>query len=929
MLKRTMLSKSLVIAFSGGALCSTAVFGQTEAPSTTELQRVEITGSSVRRINAESSLPVVILRREDIDRSGVTSTVDLLKRLTAVQGSTGESASVGGATFGFSGVSIHNLGENRTLVLLNGHRLTLFGGQTLTGFAAGFDLNAIPVSAIDHVEVLTDGASALYGADAVAGVVNFITKRDLTTGDVTLGYSSPNGGAREKRASVSKGFGSLDTDGYNVMLSLAHDQRTKLNSTDRSYAKTGTLTFSNGGKTYRLQQASASTIPANTTDDAGNLINPYLKANGNCAPKSFRIIDGSDDYCGFDFVGELEIYPERKRDSFVGSFNLKLGEQLLSLDLLGSRTSQVSRIAPVPGSISIPAGSDLAVKYLEPIGITGDSTAFYRLYDLGKRTSSDTAKFYDIAVKAKGPVLGFDYEAVYTHSKSDVKSDISGYPGAIALANLRASGLLDPFVGIGAQTPEAAAAIQKTNYSGYWDGGVAQLDTVRVTAQRELVALPAGPLQMGAGVNYNKEKFQSKPSLFAQGLLSDPVAGTLCDPTGADPTKPCDQRFGDSSATIPYSADRKSYGAFAELVIPVVKSLELTSSIRYDHFSDFGSARTAKGTFRWTPLPNLLIRGSVGTGFHAPTVPQVNAAPQPFGVTSDKYTCTPDLQAQATAVGGACRPGAQQYDQIAGGNKLLKPEKSKQATLGLRIEPIPEISLGADLWHVQIRDIFGQLPEQTVFADPLAYPGSWGTTKDVGTGITYLAFNAGNLNLGRIYSTGLDLDFSGRAKTPIGALNSQFTLTYMIREDQQLDATGPYYSAIGNNADLGTVTFRWQGRFVNSLKTGDFTNTLALNFKSGYKDQAQTVDVIDGTGAVIDSADVRLDVPTYTTIDWQTQWDFRKDLSFTFGVLNLFNHKPPLSLALSGLNKGQQFGYDDRYYDSRDRTWYLNLAYKF
>jgi iron complex outermembrane receptor protein len=139
------------------------------------LERVEITGSSVRRIDAESAVPVQIIKREAIERSGYTSTADLIKNLPAVMGSTVESGVVGGESFGFAGVSIHNVGENRTLVLLNGRRLAPFGGQTLTGNENAIDLNAIPISAIERIEVLTDGASALYGSDAIAGVVNFIT----------------------------------------------------------------------------------------------------------------------------------------------------------------------------------------------------------------------------------------------------------------------------------------------------------------------------------------------------------------------------------------------------------------------------------------------------------------------------------------------------------------------------------------------------------------------------------------------------------------------------------------------------------------------------------------------------------------------------------------------------------------------------------
>ncbi len=927
--KKSVIAQGLMIAF--GSLVGSGVALAQDAST---LQRVEITGSSIKRIAAEGALPVMVMKAEEIKSSGVTSTVDLVKKLSSVQGSTGESAAVGGQSFGFSGVSIHNVGETRTLVLLNGKRLAQFGGQTLTGFAAGFDLNSIPLSAIDRVELLTDGASALYGADAIAGVVNFITKRDSTDGDVTVGISYPEGGAEEKRLSATKGFGSLDKDGYNVMLSFGHDERTQLYSIDRPFASTGKVQFAYNGKTYRKQQFSPSPIPANAVDDLGQLISPYQKTNGTCPAKTFRVIepynDGSglaDDYCGYDFVKDLEINPERKRDNFMGSITAKIGDHEVYADLLLSSTSQVSRIAPVPGSIAIPAGSPLHDKYLLPVGITQDTVSFYRLFDMGKRTSSDTADFTNLALGSKGYLFGWDYNAGYSHSVSDVKGNVSGYPGALAVGKLRRSGLLDPFVGPGQQSAAAQAAISATSYNGYWDGGVSSLDSFSLNGSRELMKLTGGPLMLGAGVNFNKEKFDSKPSLFAQGKLSDPVAGTLCDGT---PANPCDQRFGDASASPPYSASRTSKGVFGELVMPVTKALELGAAVRVDNYSDFGSANTAKANFRWAPASNLLVRGSIGSGFHAPTVPQVNATLRGYGVTSDKYTCTPALQAVATANGAECQPGNRQYDQLAGGNPDLKPEKSTQATLGFRLEPNSSVSLGADLWHVKIENSFGQLTEQLVFANPGAFAKSWSKKANVGTGKTYLAFVADNQNLGNSYATGLDLDFSARTKTSLGLISAQLTLTHMLREESQLEKNGVYYSAIGNFADLGTVTFRNKGRLATSLKSGDWSHTLAANFQSGYADQETTVDVLDAAGNVTGTEDIRIDVDTSYTLDWQTVWSpAGKNWSVTAGVLNLLDTAPPFVISTGGSNRGQQFGYDDRYHDSRGRTLYVNASYKF
>jgi iron complex outermembrane receptor protein len=895
-----------------------------------DVQRVEITGSAIRRLDAETALPVQVLRREDIDRSGATSTVDLLQRLAVIQGSTHEAANVGGSTFGFSGVSIHNIGETRTLVLLNGRRLTLFGGQSLTGSAAAVDLNSIPVAAIERIEILTDGASALYGSDAIAGVVNFITKRDTTAGDVTVGFSAPRGGAVEKRISVSKGIGSLADDGYNLFVALGADTRSKLDATSRDFAKTGIIDFSFNGQRYNAFLGSPRSIPANAVDDAGNLVSPYLIANGSCPPRHARVLDPATgtSSCYFDFSTELEIYPTRERQSALASFTKTLGSNhTLTADLMYSNAEATARIAPVPGGVSIPAGSPLHDQYLLPIGITQDSQAIYRVMDLGKRTNHDRAEFTMAALGLEGRVGGWDYNAALTHSRSDVASDIEGYPGARAFVALLNSGAIDPFVGPGQQSAAGLAGLQSIAYKGYWDGGTSSLTSAELRGSRELAKLSHGPLMLGAGVNVYNEKFQSKPSLFAQALLADPVAGFPADPANG---LPGEVRFGDESATIPYGADRNVVGAFVELNAPLAKGLDVTGSARYDKYSDFGNATTAKASLRWAPTPGFLMRASLGTGFKAPTVPQLRASLQQFGVTSEPYACSAEMAQIAASLGASCRPGTVQYDQFAGGNPLLQPEKSRQASIGFRLEPSPSWSFGADLWHVAIRDAFGQITEDEVFANPLSYPGAWTTAVEVSTGNTYLAFNASNQNLGKQYSTGIDFDLNGRWKTAYGMLRSQLSATYMLRERIQLQPGGPYFSAIGNNAELGIVTFRWQGKLTTSLEMGAWTHTLGVNFKSGYRDAEYDAERYDAAGNLTGTFDtVRLEIKPYATVDWQTAWAMRKNLTLTLGLLNVFDEKPPLSLAEGGLNKGQMFGYDDRYYDARGRTVYANLSFKF
>lgn len=933
MFKRTKLSAGLLLAF-GGAIASTAAAQQA-------LERVEITGSAIRRVESEGALPVQIIKREEIEKTGATSLADLLQKLPSIQNATTESSSVGGGGGGFAGASIHGIGENRTLVLLNGRRMAAFGGQTLTGFGAGTDLNTIPIAALDRVEILTDGASALYGSDAIAGVVNFITKRNSQVGDISVGISDPEGkGGTERRVSLTKGFGDIDADGYNLLLSFSADKRTPLNGVDRSFAKTGVINFSNNGQRYQAFLGSPSAIPGNVLDDDGDIVSPYFLANGTCAPGNVRAIPNPDQpdkvACYFDFVAALEIFPERERKNFVTSFTKTIGENHeFYADLLLSRNESTGIIAPVPGSVSIPLTSPLYDQYLTPVsGINGstftaDTVAFYRVSDLGRRADKNKSDFRNIVLGFKGTLADWDYNTAFTSSQNKYENDISGYPGALALSALRASGLLNPFVGPGEQPQESLDAIRGIVYNGYWDGGTSKLNNFDLTVSRELAQLSGGPLAMALGFNYYQEKFQGKPSLFAQALLTDPITGELCDPD--DPALPCDQRFGDSAAFIPYSADRKVYGLFTEFNAPIAKGFELTAALRFDDYNDVGNTTNGKAGFRWTPTQGLLVRGSVGTGFKAPTVPQLKAAAQSFGVTSAPYDCTPELLAIATSLGAVCQPNGRQYDVLAGGNALLEPEKSRQASLGIVFEPTPGVSVGADYWFVAIRDAYGQISEDAAFANPGAYPGSWGTQLDIATGITYLAYNQSNLNLGKEYYSGIDFNIQARDNTDLGTLTTQLVATYMLRDDRQLVPGGEYYSAIGKNEDnLSLVTFRWQGRLTTSLKTGNWLHTLQANFKSGYTDALATVEVLGpgdvGTGTY---EDVRLKIKPFVSFDWQTQWQATKALSLTAGILNVLDKDPPLSLAEGGSGKGQQYGYDDRYYDSRGRTYYLNASYAF
>jgi iron complex outermembrane receptor protein len=915
----------------GLALQAPLSLAQTPAGTSTGTGNVEtviVTGSAIRRVEGETSLPVQVIDSAAIERTGASSVTDLMQRLPTVQGGTVEAASVGGSTFGFAGVSLHNVGENRTLVLLNGRRLALFGGQTLTGFAAAMDLNAIPVSAIDRVEILSDGASALYGSDAVAGVVNFITKDRSEDRGLSANYYAPDDGGRETGVSLSGGFGDYEQDGYNFFFTVAGEKRDELNAIDREFAQSAIVNFEYGGDRWTFFNGSPRGIPGNATTDAGDLVSPTLLNTNSCPPQHAPVGDA----CYYDYVPDIQIYPERKRKTATGAFNMRVGEaQNLYVDMLWSRTEQVSKTAPVPGELLIQAGTALFNTYLAPLTdgtgaplFTADSVVPYRAADLGQRINEDQADFYQFAMGIEGQLSEWDYDFAVTQSESDVKGEIAGYPGALAFFNALSAGNINPFVGPGEQSEAALADLEAINYKGYWDGGTSRLRTAELRAGRTLFDLPNGnPVQFAAGLSYHTEKFQSKPSDFAQANLDDPVAGT----PAAGGAHMGDQRFGDASATIPYGADRNTFGAFTEVRIQPIDALELTGSLRYDDYSDVGDTTNYKVSFKATPTQQWLIRGSYGTGFHAPTVPQLNASRQSYGVTASSYDCPAELAAIASSLGAVCRPSDTQYDVVASGNPDLEPEKSDQWSIGFVFEPSRAFSFGADYWWIGIEDAFGQIDEGEAFGNPTGYPNTWTTFTDIGTGTTYLALDQSNVNTGEERYSGVDFNVQGSVDVGFGTLRPQLIATYMIDSEAQLSATGPFFANVGNySTELDEVAFRWVGRLLTSLDVGDWSHTVTLNYRSGYLDIETTVDGIDENGDFNgEVADVRLDVDDYLTVDLQSTWNALEWLDVSVGVLNVFDEDPPLSLTAANF----QIGYDARYYDSRGRVLFGRATVKF
>ncbi|MBL0711641.1 MAG: TonB-dependent receptor plug domain-containing protein [Colwellia sp.] len=379
MYNKSKTAKSIRLALMIGVAATTAV--STYAFSAEEeVERIEITGSAIKRTDLEGALPVTVITDVQIKRSGVESVAELMQQLPAMQGFTTSADSVGGG--GIQTASIHDLGESYTLVLLNGRRLAPRGsGSTI-------DLNSIPLNAIKRVDILTDGASALYGSDAIAGVVNFILKDDINETTIIGRITRPQkDGGQSWNGSITTGFGDLDDDGFNVMLSYSHDSKEQLKSVDRDFSKTGIISFEDNGRDLYFFNGSPNAIPGNAefsfnngvefdhanevtgfeygynTDGTLNWVdwNPYRNESGECATDTSSI----GGWCWFDYTTTIEIQPENERDSFLANINFTITDDIQGfVEANYSDFSMTTRIAPYPsGGVLVPVGSPLYFRF--------------------------------------------------------------------------------------------------------------------------------------------------------------------------------------------------------------------------------------------------------------------------------------------------------------------------------------------------------------------------------------------------------------------------------------------------------------------------------------------------------------------------------------------------------------------------------------
>jgi iron complex outermembrane receptor protein len=880
------------------------------APAMAQDVRVDVTGSNIKRVESEGALPVQVITRQDIEKQGIQSAMQLVERLSANSsiGGLNLAGSEGGTNVGYASASLRGLGSSRTLVLMNGKRIanTAFSGSSV-------DVNSIPLSAIERVEVLTDGASAIYGTDAIAGVINFIMRKDFTGVEAFALYGdSEAGGGQTQRYNVSGGWGDLVKDKFNVYGTIDYQKIDAIGAPQREFSKTAYLPFAPGGV---YDRTSGNSIPGNVFlppvpgRAAGVTRSPAIPA---CLPPYSFPTAGSPTQCRFDFASVIDITPPSEAWNAYGSLRWQLApDHQLFFDGSWNKTESTAKVSPAPISsatilsgdpvLTIPSSPFYPTALATQFGLNGQPLeVFWRGLELGPRTDKNTMEQQRYVLGLEGTIKGWDYTFFGNWSQSKATTSwLAGWASGSTLLPILNSGAVNLF---GFNTPEVVDQMKKALILGDVLSAKGTTTEITATASNEVYKLPAGSMALALGTTFRREEYVYNSSQYTQDADVPGLGGSI--------------------ASVP-SSTRNIWAIYGELNIPILKTLEANVAVRYDDYQNVGNTTNPKVSVRWQPMKELLIRGSAGTGFRAPSLPELYQ-PANFGATGGNYN--DPLRCPVT---GSPRDCNAQFTTKLGGNPLLQPEKSTNYTAGFVVEPAPGLSGGLEYYYIKIKDVIGTPSETPIFDNMVAAealgllvryaPGSTGCPPQppgVPCPVNYGIQT--NFNLNQITTSGVDVNLAYQLpKQNWGNLSFTIQGTYLIEWNQQekgadtIKLAGKYgggiASTVSGNGSTGGFP-RWKHNANMSYSYGPWQANLNQLFVNGYQD-----------------ADESRNVGSYSIWGINGSYTGFKNLTLTLGVRNLWDTDPPYTRQ----NQSFQVGYDPALTDPTGRFFWGSIKYAF
>jgi iron complex outermembrane receptor protein len=874
-----------------------------------ELQEIVVTGSMIKRPAAETAEAITILKADALKDQGVVNVEQVMNTLTSAAPTVNIAANVGSFSGGGTYANLRHLGNGSTLVLLDGQRVAnnAFNGNAV-------DLSGIPFSAIDSVQVLREGASALYGSDAIAGVINFITKKDYQGLEVQGNFDRPQEtGGSSGQADLIFGHGDLASDGYNLMITGNYSKQQELRATQRAFSAEG---FD-----------PAAGIP--NTNNPGSWPGSFADANGNLWQSGYPACVGNPQLttafgnCAYRYSAATDLLPESHEASGMVAFTKALpANNQLQVQYFYTQSEVNGYSGPMfyefqmnPASPYYPKASQLtcipsqSVNCGQPVDLADGGLAIW-----SDPNNSRYGGVLNTAQRAlvtfSGSNAGWDYSTDFNYSQNKNNNRwTGGIPNEAVLAPGGVlSNLINPF---GPQSAAGQALINSSYINGVYQLGEDKRWSVDGHASHPLGdAFNAGtPATFAVGATVNGERYTSTTTAYntlviaATGLTDSAVEGS-----------------------------RNVQAGYLELDVPITKALDLDLSDREDKYSDFGTTNNAKLSVRYQPLDFLTFRGAASTGFRAPTLFQLYSPP--FLTASNSPTmgsgnpfCSPGHYT-AEWTQAICNT---QGLGLNGGNKTLGPETSENFDLGVIVSPIQDMGITLDYYRIILKNVVQDVPASAIYADPTAL-SSYIITNSNGTLTPSVAeanqctpytaptcgyINQNFQNTGKIVTDGFDLSIQYLQRTAVGTFHEDLEGTAITQFLEQQYNGGPNTDLVGNQQiSLELPAYRWEHNLRVDWTSPEsmFGAGLSNRFYSSYIDE-----YANANGS-------QRKVGSYSLWDAYAVYKPTSKLSVLFGIKNLFDTSPPFTNAQ---NDNFAAGYNSLVADPLLRNFYINLKYIF
>jgi outer membrane receptor protein involved in Fe transport len=968
--KQGQLRRSIYLAFAVGAVFALPTHAAEEGKKekkTVELNKVEVTGSRIRRVDKEKAAPVFTMTRADIEKSSAVTLGQLLQEMPSISGAaTNPQVNNGGGTGGAT-VSLRGLGSARTLILLDGRRLVTT------------DVNAIPVNLIERVEVLKDGASAIYGADAVAGVVNFITRKNYQGAELGSSY----GIHQRKDGELKSLFATYGVTGEkgSIMVGASFDDREGVSAGDRELPSIprslyygqevafGSSRVPNGRYVVSCASAMAAgivtTCPVTATNP--NPTTALIRRDGAAGnafnAANFRpFVGGGPGNDTFNFQPDnLVLTPQQRFGTFFKAdydmwndasiAGINLGSAKVYTDALYHNTQSNFQIAAAPFD-GRPAFDNVPISaqsVFNPFGQTITDSRL-RLNSVGRRQEFFDINRLQITVGSKGTIAdNFDWEIFHTFGRENFNSQSRGDvftgglrtalgPSFIAADGTPTCGTpsapisgCTPINFVGIPDPAALATVAPiTKFASE-----SRLrNTVFNVANSDLIKLPAGSVGAAVGMEFRTVDLRETPDfLRVNGLVS-----------------------GNAQSPIQGAFDVKEY--FAEVNVPVLanvpfaKSLDLNAGVRVSDYSNFGETTNAKFGFEYRPYDDLLIRGTYADVFRAPTVADLfsgqndsaDSAVDPCnGLTAATVAANPNAAraCQNVRTDGTFRQSDSQLPARTGGNPNLKPETGDTQTVGFVYSPsfYPKVTLIMDYWRFNLEDTI-DTPGTENILNACFNAGQFcdAITRDGGGDVSNV-FNTIS-NIGETTTSGIDTSIAWNigkvafGTFNVGNFNYKLDTTYLMKyKNQQVvgvpetlqDVPGKFIEASAGG--LGNFA-RVRAQQALTWRNGDFSARYVTRYISavnenpgdlGFDPSAPCIGNVQASGAVCERKVERMFYH-----DISTSYAFKPaKAELTFGIDNVANEPAPL--VYSGFNGST----DARTYNTTGRFYYGKVKFSF